>query len=226
MARYEPRYLVISRTEEGKKFISVSPFTIQKGLDKIAGPVKSCTRSRNGTLLVEAHSPIQAAKILKSNMLASYPVRVELHRTLNSSRGVVNTRALDGLSNEEIQENLTEQGVTNVYRVQRKEGGEFKPTRTLFLTFDRVDLPQRIRAGYESIEVRPFIPNPLKCLKCHHFGHTSELCNREATCSNCGEVLHDGACTSSPSCVNCSGEHRVPESDPFCGEKSDPAVPG
>ena len=157
--------------------------------------------------LVEANSATQAGTILKANLLASYPVKVELHRTLNSSRGVVNTRALDGMSNEEIQENLQDQGVTSVYRVQRKERGEYLPTRTLFLTFNRVNLPERIKAGYEAIEVRPYIPNPLRCYKCQRFGHTSDSCNGKATCINCGDDMHDDACTSSPSCVNCRGEH-------------------
>ena len=93
-----PKFLVVTRTD-GQDFSSVNPFIIQKGVDAIAGPLKTCTRQRNGTLLLEIENAFQAQKLIRAKLVHTFPVEVEPHRTLNSSRGVVFTRSLDGLSN-------------------------------------------------------------------------------------------------------------------------------
>ena len=56
---------------------------------------------------------------------------------------------------------MSDQGVTAVHRVMKKVGDDLVPTRTVFLTFDSVDLPSKVKAGYEVISVRPYIPNTL-----------------------------------------------------------------
>ena len=208
------RYLVVHRLEEGQSFLKVNPFVIQSGLDKIAGPVQSCTRLRNGSLLVETFTATQFEKILKAKLLHGYPVRVEKHRSLNSCKGVITTHLLDGMPEEEIKGYLEDQGVTEVYRVRTMRDGVQVPTRTLFLTFDRLDLPSKLKAGYEIITVRPYIPRPMRCFHCQRYGHTKISCKlTNLVCVNCGKDAHDGVCTSAPSCVNCRGSHAASSRD-------------
>ena len=70
--------------------------------------------------------------------------------TLNPN-GVVRSRDLEGISEEEICENLSPQGVTLVKRI------------TLILTFRTRTLSDSMKAGCLSI------PNPLQCFKYQRF---------------------------------------------------------
>ena len=67
---------------------------------------------------------------------------------------------LERVSEEEICENLSSQGVTSVKR-----------TTTLILTFNTPTLPDSVKACYLQIPVVPYIPNPLLCFKCQKLGH-------------------------------------------------------
>ncbi|PSN34626.1 hypothetical protein C0J52_26128 [Blattella germanica] len=66
---------LLLRTEEQQSFRTVNPFVIQKGLDAIAGPVKSCSRQRNGCLLVETFRSIQTEMLLRATQLHTYPIK-------------------------------------------------------------------------------------------------------------------------------------------------------
>ena len=59
-----------------------------------------------------------------------------MHKTLNSSRGVIRCRELSDLSEVEIRDELKTQDVVEVHRVTVKKEGRVIPTNTLFLTFN------------------------------------------------------------------------------------------
>jgi hypothetical protein len=102
-------------TEENMR--NINPFYIQKALDCIAGKVKNAYHMKNGTLFVEVQNDKQAEVLLKANLLGSYPVQVERHTSLNSSRGVVNTDSLDDMSDEAIPSALADQFGSKAYRL-------------------------------------------------------------------------------------------------------------
>jgi len=61
------------------------------------------------------------------------PVKVDAHRTLNYSRGVVKCKDLTLCSNEEIVEELKSQGVAACTNISvRSETGDRRNTNTLF----------------------------------------------------------------------------------------------
>ena len=80
---------------------------------------------------------------------------------LNSSKGIIRCRELFDLSEVEIRDELKAQGVVEVHRVTVKKEGKVIPTNTLFLTFNRPDMPKELRVGYLKVKVDLFIPNPL-----------------------------------------------------------------
>lgn len=216
------RYLVMLRTDDSQSFRTINPFQIQKGLDAIAGPVQSCTRMRSGGLLIETRNRTQSDMLLKATRMLMYPVRVELHRTLNNSRGVVRSDAFDGMSEAEILENLQSQCVIGVKRVMIRRGENLLPTRTIFLTFNQLSIPEYIKAGYERISVRQYIPSPLRCFNCHKYGHTKDNCRSpDPICIDCAMSVHDGPCSSPPFCTNCQGPHasNYPNCPRFLEEK-------
>ena len=115
---------------------------------------------------------------IASKRTAFYNIKVTVtpHKGLNSSRGVIRTKELADLSEEEIQYELSTQGVTAVKRIVIKRDGASITTNTLILTFDRSKPPSDIKAGYLIVRVDPYIPNPLRCYKCQKFGHGQNNC--------------------------------------------------
>ncbi|GFW73224.1 uncharacterized protein TNCV_2798881 [Trichonephila clavipes] len=62
--------------------------------------------------------------------------------------------------------------------------------------------------GYLNCNVRPYIPNPLRCFKSQVFGHSQTSCRGQLTCSRCAAVGHSSTdCTLEPKCVNCTLSH-------------------
>ena len=53
-----------------------------------------------------------------------------MHKTLNSSRGVIRCRELSVLSEAEIRDELKSQGVVEVHRVAVRKEGKVTPTNT------------------------------------------------------------------------------------------------
>ena len=81
-----------------------------KGLEGLAGEPKSDKKLRNGPLLIECATERHFKYVLKSKLLCNISINVTPHTNLNSSKGLVLSKDLEGVSEEEICENLTSQG--------------------------------------------------------------------------------------------------------------------
>ena len=204
-----PRFIVMTSASEEKPLSKLSPFAVQKGFQAIAGTLKSTKRLRDGSFLVECSRRAQAENLLRTTTFVDRPVHVSMHKTLNSSRGVIRCRELSLLSEAEIRDELKSQGVVEVHRVTVKKEGKVIPTNTLFLTFNRPDMPKELRVGYLKVKVDLFIPNPLRCFNCNKFGHTSQRCKTAAKCQRCGKDKHEEQCDGPQICSNCNGPHAA-----------------
>ena len=108
------RFLIAESASEDLPLQKLSPFAIQKGFQAIAGTLKSIKRLRDGSFLVECGKMAQAQNPLQTNRFVDRSVRVSIHKTLNSSRGVIRCRDLADMSEAEIREELKDQGVVLV----------------------------------------------------------------------------------------------------------------
>ncbi|GBL94255.1 hypothetical protein AVEN_16782-1 [Araneus ventricosus] len=190
-------------SENNENFTNVSPFLVEKAVTGSVGIVTSTKRMRSGDLLVEVASRKQAQQILKLNSLSNIAISVQPHVTLNTSKGVITCGRLLNLSNEEITQELGEQGVKDVRRINIRRDGELMPTKHFILTFNTPRLPKYIKAGYVRCSVRPYIPNPLRCFKCQRFGHSTTNCRGTLTCARCEAAGHENTdCTAVKKCVN------------------------
>lgn len=203
-----PRYLIITSESEALK--KLSPFAVEKGIRGIAGEPKSVKRLRSGDLLVEVATKNHAMCLLNAPKLALVPISVSPHRSLNTKKGVIRCRELDGESEESIAESLANQNVTAVKRIKVTRNGERVNTHTYVLSFSCCELPTTLKIGYLREPVRPYIPNPLRCFKCQRFGHHRNNCRQSTdACVRCGSRDHSENCNADPVCVNCGGGHEA-----------------
>ena len=213
-------YLVVTSTDKTKKVTSLSVFAIGKairacGIDK----PKQVSPQGSGDLLIEVRSFADSVQLRKCTLFGSIPVSVEPHRSLNTSRGVVKSRDLAGCTEEEMVQEI--EGVTHARRIiVRRDGKEIR-TNTWILTFDCPKPPTKLSIEYLELDVRPYIPNPMRCFNCQRFGHTKQNCRRNAVCPRCGKEGHsEESCSSAPRCPNCQqGGHTAYSKD--CPKYSD-----
>ncbi|XP_055951549.1 uncharacterized protein LOC129987612 [Argiope bruennichi] len=204
-------FFVVQRVSDTKEnFHNVSPFLVEKAFVATIGDVSSIRKLRSGDLLVEVSSRQQAQKILKLKALATIPITVSAHKSLNSSKGVITCGELYNVPIEIITKELSGQGVTQVRQITIRRNGELLNTKHYILTFNSPKLPESIKAGYINLPVRPYIPNPLRCFQCQRFGHAKSSCRGTLTCARCSEKGHDSQqCAESEKCINCSGDHTA-----------------
>lgn len=213
-----PRFLLVESSDESCPLSKLSPFAIQKWFDGISSGFKTIKRLRSGQFLVECLSE-KASKLLQSrdgSICVDRSVKVSIHKSLNSCKGVIRCPELEGLSDIEIKSDLQSQGVTDVYRVHITKDGKKVPTNTLFLTFCLPNLPAHISVGYLRVKVTMFTPKPLRCFNCQRFGHGARNCKNQRCCYRCAkdhDTCNNEKCVDTPSCVNCKGNHSSSSKD-------------
>ena len=204
-----PRFLVISATEE-RQMSSLSPFVIEKTLHGIAGVPKSVEKLRSGDLLVEYVNKKHIEHLLRTKKFFDLAVKVSLHSFLNTCKGAVRYPDLRGCREQEILENMREQGVTDVRRIKIRRDRTLKDTNTFVFTFNTPVLPKQLKVAFLRVSVDAYIPNPLRCYQCQVFGHHENKCKREQICANCGQPKQSADeidCKCPAKCINCKEDH-------------------
>ena len=183
----------------------LSPFVIEKCIQSLVGQPKTIKKLKSGDLLLEVDRKQQVENLLKTTKIFDLKVKLSLHQSLNSSKGVIRCPELRPCSDKEIIDNLTDQGVTGVRNVSVRKNGVLKSTNTYVLTFNT---PKKIKVAFLSVNVEVYIPNPLRCYQCQVFGHHEDYCMKKQICGNCGGERHcndDRNCKNTAKCVNCNG---------------------
>ena len=113
---------------------SLSPFIIEKQIEALIGIPKSVKKLKNKTLLVETNRKSQTENLLKIKSFFNLKVNVSEHNSLNSSKGIIRDRMLEGEPEDSIVEYLRPQGVTGCKRFKIKKDG--KTVETKYFTLD------------------------------------------------------------------------------------------
>lgn len=209
--REGPKFIVIKRKDlKDGSFEKVSPIFIHKGIKSICGEPLNIIKLRDGTLLVKTKNISQANQLLRGKMMFDMEIAVEENAKLNQTKGIVTCADLRYATEEEIMEDLQEQGVSNVEVMKRKRDGKLVATNSYILTFKSSGVPESVKIGYHVLSVRLFIPRPMRCYKCQFFGHSSKFCLKEEVCSNCCQVGHtSNDCSGKTHCRNCSSSEHA-----------------
>lgn len=202
-----PRFLIVEKND-GTNFDKDSPFKIANALHGLIGDTESIKKVKEG-LLIKSVSSLQARRLLSIKRLCDSDINVRPHGSLNYCKGVISHPDLINSSVEEILDGLKSQGVTEVTRLRKKKDGAFIETAALLITFDKPFLPQKVKAAFYSLDVRPYYPKPIRCFRCQRFGHISNKCPNEELCK-CGSRPHTGSpCEEPLRCINCGGNHSA-----------------
>ena len=86
----------------------------------------------------------QIETLLRLQKFHDLRVQVSLHGSLNTCKGVVRCPDLKGVSEQEILEEMREQGVINVRRIKVRHDGTLKDTNTFVFTFKTSVLPKQL----------------------------------------------------------------------------------
>ena len=210
-----PRFLVVSARDEQP--IKVSIFGIQKLLSCAVGEVKEANKLRNGSVLIEVKTKLQADNALSMSTWVDQAITVTAHRSLNTSRGIIRCREFRDCDDVEVLNALSGQGVVAVKRLTVRRNGNIEATNTFVLTFALPTVPSVVKAAYMKLPVELYLPNPLRCFQCQKFGHGKSTCNRKQFCAKYAQEGHvDSDCPNSPQCANCGGGHTAYSRD--CAE--------
>ena len=121
------RFLVVKSQEEKR--------TIAKCIQSIVGNPKTTKNLKKGDLLLEVDRKQQVENLLKTTKIFDLKVKISLHYSLNSSKGVIRCPELRPCSDKEIIDNLKDQGVTGVRNISVRKNGVLKAVLLLwFLT--------------------------------------------------------------------------------------------
>jgi hypothetical protein len=116
------------------------------------------------------------------------------------------------VSVEEIMELASAENtaISDIIRLNRFKNGSREPSATLKITFHGQNLPNKVKIGYVSYSVRPFVAPPLRCYRCQRLGHLAEGCNSPRRCLLCAGPHEHSVCTSAKKrCANCNGAHAA-----------------
>ena len=201
---------LIMRFEDGK-IENINVFKGNKEIVNCCGGQPKIKSQADGSLFTEIFSQDQSDKLMKLTELVGRKVICSPHPVYNQTRGVVYAPELLSLDTDEIQSELQDQNVIKVVRMRKKVHGELIPLPSLILTFSTHKLPNSIKAGWLNLNVKPYIPSPLRCYHCQMYGHLIQKCKKKinqepAICHNCGKTAH-GECSEAASCIHCGGEH-------------------
>lgn len=93
--------------------------------------------------------------------------------------------------------------------MMRKRSGVLEKTNSFILTFNASGVPETVKVGYLVLNVRLFIPRPIRCYKCQYYGHPAKFCSKEEVCSNCCEEGHKSdVCSGQTTCRNCKSSNH------------------
>ena len=165
---------------------------------------------------MEVEKKPHITNLLSTKKLFNLNVKISLHGSLNTSKGVIRCQDLGPCTDDDILENLKSEGVIHIRNIQVRRNGVLKRTNAYVLTFNTPILPKKIKAAYLSVNVEVYIRNPLRCYNCPVFGHHEDNCLKKPICGNCGGEKHCSVrnCGETPKCANCNGNH--PGSSRYC----------
>lgn len=126
-----------------------------------------------------------------------------------SYKGIVYNKFLIPISENEIKETLTNQGVIEAKKIFKPDNdGLMTPTGSVILIFDSNGIKENLIFDSIEIKVKKLTQKPMQCNHCGIIGHTLKYCNAIdiETCKVCF-LSHSAVEKCLIECKNCHGKH-------------------
>ena len=200
---------------------SIEPYFISKFV---------VTFNRNRKAVVKVYSRQDLEALTRVKTICGLDITVQTHsksetpsRSANHtgprmiSWGKFFSHDLANSTEEEILEVLKSENpnILSVTRIHRWNNNEKIPTKLIKVKFDTSTAPDKVFCLHRAYEVSSYTPPPMKCRKCHRFGHWTTDCNNVWACPKCGKNHEESlACTAALRCIACGQGHS--NLDPKC----------
>lgn len=181
--------------------------SVEREITQKIGPTKKISKVNRNTLLVQITSSKQITSIQQLKTVANHPITTSLDPHLSFAKAIVQSKVMSSMTEQELKEKLTSQGVINWVKLGQSS------SHTYLLTFRSSEAPALIRlSSFQCVITKPYAPSPMRCKKCQKIGHTKNQCRSKTEhCRTCCQPDH-ATCDGTPFCINC-GESHPPSSD-------------
>ena len=172
------------------------------------------TNKRKGVFVIELEKKPEAhllQEILKMDKLGSWDVECYIPNREKYKYGVIYPVDIETDLNVLQQRATCENAeIVKMERLTKKIDGRIIPAESVRVTVDATVLPSRMKIGFLSYTVRPFVVPSLQCCNCQMIGHTAGGCTRKQRCLLCsGEHAVKDCKSRERTCANCKGNHSA-----------------
>lgn len=203
---------IMQHSDPNENLKTVSPFLIERVINNaIKGQLKKLNKLKTGLVLIHLDNQDQIPALLSITSLQDQvPVIITPHKTLNFAQGVIRCWEFDGMSDDNIAQDLKEQNVTHVRRLT-KSPPTFPSTRppAFVCQFSNSQLPEYITISSKQYPLALYYRPPLRCYNCQMYGHRTP-CVRPRICPKCAEPHekpdNDAECSRPTKCAVCSAD--------------------
>ena len=215
----EEIHVIVHAESQDVNLSKAHPIRIAKGIDELVGSVKNIYNTRNGLKIICTK---KQANILKNEKkLDMYQCKFTIFEkqdhTENKIKGITFGIDLE-ITDEELKNELKRplMQIDKVYRLKKfdKEKNEKVDTTTVILEFSNdshIEFPTFMYLGYKKVNIKQFIPHPIRCLHCQSFGHIAANCRSKVKCPLCAGNHKFENCKSRDQklCANCKQNHSA-----------------
>lgn len=198
-------------------FKILSPFKINKSLSLMSKTWDWIKYSNNHkTITIKETNNTKFTEFMNLTKLeingTFYHIKVnEYFDCNNTNKGVIYSKQLLEVPDDEILSNLESQDVCEIYRYKKLDSNnKWIETGSFALTFGHKKRPETILVGYMNLEVYPILQKPMQCTHCGLIGHTARKCHSstETFCKYCHHNTYIGQIHNCIQiCKNCKDSH-------------------
>lgn len=205
-------------TDAQETFSKYSPFQITRSLNTISDKWDWISYSNNDKVLTfKDYSDKNDTKFENINSIninnKSIAIAIQINKSFNQVKGVIFSKLLISMKDDDILESLKPFGVNEVYRFVRIDINNtnlLKPTGSFSITFYNQQLPEKVNIAFLNLNVYPLFPKPMQCSHCKLLGHTKKRCLaiNALFCKDCFHAVSElEAHICHENCKNCRGSH-------------------
>ncbi|XP_037930658.1 uncharacterized protein LOC119665508 [Teleopsis dalmanni] len=141
----KPKYVVVASANDLRPLSEFSCFAVQKALYVISKEIISISELRDGNLLLLVKDMATAQKFIAAkDILTICPIKYFLYKQLKTTKRTVYAPYLNKISEEEIVNELSSQGVIECHKFTKMIEAQSHPSGVVLLSFNTFNLPEKI----------------------------------------------------------------------------------